>query len=340
MNFRIQFALYIAAAFAVAMALTLQRPPVVTSQTGYRGTGMDEIQSARAVAAQKASVQLPAVQDPAPKGGPLATTEYKNVQVLKDLTVDQFNRVMLSITEWVSPDQGCGYCHAEGEDLSSDKLFTKVVARRMLQMNRAINASWTNHVGTTGVTCFTCHRGQPIPANVWFADPGRAHAANAGNPSGQNEPAAAVGYTSLPLDPLSVFLTSTGSSRVVATSPYPGTDPANIKQTEVTYGLMMNFSSALGVNCTYCHNSRSFSAWDQSTPQRTIAYHGLQMVRDLNMHYLMPLQTTWPADRLGPMGDGPKVACATCHQGAFKPLLGANMLKDNPELAGPAPATR
>jgi photosynthetic reaction center cytochrome c subunit len=31
------------------------------------------------------------------------------------------------------------------------------------------------------------------------------------------------------------------------------------------------------------------------------------------------------------------VGCATCHQGVYKPLFGANMLKDYPELAG-APA--
>jgi photosynthetic reaction center cytochrome c subunit len=337
MNFRLQFALALAVVFAISMALTLQRPPPATEQTGYRGLGMDEIRTVRSVEMQKAGIVIPPAQDPAPPGGPLATTEYKNVQALKDLTVDQFNRVMLSITEWVAPQQGCAYCHAEGEDLSSDKLFTKIVARRMLQMTRDINASWKSHVAATGVTCFTCHRGEPIPpAGIWYVSD-RPHPAYAGNPMGQNEPVAAVGYTSLPTDPMMAYLTSLGSTRVVATSAFPGTDTIGIKQTEVTYGLMMNISTALGVNCTYCHNSRSFSAWDQSTPQRTTAYHGLQMVRDLNIHYLMPLQSQWPADRLGPMGDGPKLSCATCHQGAFKPLLGVNMLKSNPELAGPAP---
>lgn len=338
MNFRLQYVLALAIAFTVAMALTLQRPPVVTEQTGFRGTGMDEIRSPRAVEALKAVNVVPPPQDPAPAGGPLATTEYKNVRVLNNLTVDQFNRLMLSITEWVSPDQGCGYCHAEGEDLSSDKLYTKVVARRMLQMTREVNATWQSHVATTGVTCYTCHRGQPIPPQgVWFNSE-RPHAANAGNPVGQNDPVAAVGYTSLPVDPMLAYLTKLGSSRVVSTSPYPGTNPVGIQQTEITYGLMMNMSEGLGVNCTFCHSSRAFSAWDQSSPQRAVAYHGLQMVRNLNIHYMLPLQTTWPGARLGPAGDGPKLTCAVCHQGASKPLLGANMLKDYPELAGPAPA--
>ena len=34
-------------------------------------------------------------------------------------------------------------------------------------------------------------------------------------------------------------------------------------------GLVM--SQALGVNCVYCHNSRSFASWDTSTPQRGVA---------------------------------------------------------------------
>jgi photosynthetic reaction center cytochrome c subunit len=336
MNFRIGFALAIMAGLTVALALTFQHPPIVSSQNGYRGLGMDELDTARNARLLRASVEIPPAQDPAPPGGPLATTEYKNVQVLTDLSVDQFNRVMLSITEWVAPDQGCGYCHAEGEDLSSDKLYTKVVARRMLQMTRTINSAWKPHVADTGVTCFTCHRGQPIPAKVWTTDPGRPHAANAGNPAGQNQPTDSNGHTSLPIDPMTAYLTAPGSTRVVSASAYPGTNPHTIKQTEMTYALMVNMSEGLGVNCTYCHNTRSFTSWDQSPPQRAVAYHGIQMVRDINANFLMPLQSQWPADRLGPLGDGPKVSCVTCHQGLPKPLFGISMLKDNPELAGPA----
>ena len=95
---------------------------------------------------------------------------------------------------------------------------------------------------------------------------------------------------------------------------------------------MMHMSQGLGVNCTYCHNSRSFSAWDQSSPQRTTAWYGIRMVRDLNTAYLDPLLPTYPHNRLGPLGDAPKANCTTCHQGVSKPLLGVNMLKDYPEL--------
>ena len=45
-----------------------------------------------------------------------------------------------------------------------------------------------------------------------------------------------------------------------------------------------------------------------------------------------PLTSTFPPNRLGKAGDVAKVNCATCHQGANKPLYGAKMAKDYPEL--------
>ena len=62
---------------------------------------------------------------------------------------------------------------------------------------------------------------------------------------------------------------------------------------------MMNFSQALGVNCDYCHNTRSFADWPSSPPQRVTAWHGIRMVRDLNNDYLNPLKNVFPANRLG-----------------------------------------
>jgi photosynthetic reaction center cytochrome c subunit len=59
------------------------------------------------------------------------------------------------------------------------------------------------------------------------------------------------------------------------------------------------------------------------------------MVRDVNNNYLLPLKATFPAHRLGVLGDVAKVNCATCHQGVFKPLYGESMAKDYPELQGP-----
>jgi photosynthetic reaction center cytochrome c subunit len=98
---------------------------------------------------------------------------------------------------------------------------------------------------------------------------------------------------------------------------------------------MMHMSSSLSVNCTYCHNTRAVSNWSQSTPQRTLAWHAIRMVRDLNGNYIEPLTTTFPANRLGPTGDAPKLNCATCHNGQSKPLAGAHVIDSYPELARP-----
>ncbi len=52
---------------------------------------------------------------------------------------------------------------------------------------------------------------------------------------------------------------------------------------------MLYMSGSLGVNCTYCHNTRALARWDESTPQRVTAWHGIRMVRELNTDFLTPL---------------------------------------------------
>ncbi len=205
---------------------------------------------------------------------------------------------MSAITEWVSPEQGCAYCHAEGEELSSNSLYTKVVARRMLQMTKHINAEWQPHVGATGVTCFTCHRGKNVPAKIWFTNPGpEAARGMAGNRAGP-EPAAASGLRIAALRSVHPVPHARQPIRVVSTTALPRATRPRSRQTEWTYGPMMHMSEALGVNCTYCHNSRSFSAWDQSRPALP-AWYGIRMVRDLNTAYLDPLQSDLPPQPAG-----------------------------------------
>ena len=95
---------------------------------------------------------------------------------------------------------------------------------------------------------------------------------------------------------------------------------------------MMHLSTSLGVNCTYCHNTGSFQNWSTSNDFRVTAWHGIQMVRDLNPNYLISLQDVWPDNRLGPLGDSPKLYCSTCHQGVNKPLGGAPAVAEYPSL--------
>jgi photosynthetic reaction center cytochrome c subunit len=322
-----------------ALLAGCERPPVDTLQRGYRGTGMEQVYNPRTVAAQAAVNAMPADTPMVPPGGPAAGTVFKNVKVVGDLGVGEFTRLMVSITAWVSPDQGCGYCHKAGEDFSSDSLYTKVVARRMLQMTRHINSDWKAHVADTGVTCYTCHRGKNVPENTWSAAPvDRMAAGMLGDRAGQNAPAKSVALAALPNDPFASFLAGPGTAandiRVIGHTALPTGNRQSTKQTEFTYSLMMHMSQALGVNCTYCHNTRSFADWDASTPQRGTAWYGIRMAQDLNSQYIDSLAGTLPQNRLGPTGDVPKVNCTTCHQGAFKPMYGANMLNNHPALAG------
>jgi photosynthetic reaction center cytochrome c subunit len=310
------------------------KPPILATQTGFRGTAMNELVSAHQERVRQLANVLPDAIEAAPAGGERATKTYKNVKVLTDLSTEQFNRVMIAITQWVSPDQGCAYCH-NGENFADDGLYTKTVARRMLQMTRHLNKDWKAHVADTGVTCYTCHRGQPVPSNVWQTDPGKPHAGGfSATNDGFGHPSPSNGTTSLLYDPLTPYLLNTEQIRVSGKEALPKPEGASIQTTEKTFALMIHMSQSLGVNCVFCHNSRAFGDWSQSTPQRVTAWHGLEMLRDLNVGYLDPLKTSYPANRLGPLGDAPKANCATCHQGVSKPLLGASMAKDFPELGG------
>ena len=173
-GFRIFVALSIFA-FVALVVTRFERPPIDVEQRGYRGLGMVELYNPRMMPAIVQANQIPEALPPEDPAGQKASEVYTNVQVLKDLDANEFMRLMTAMTEWVSPEQGCTYCHAE-DDLAADTLYTKVVARRMLEMTQQINSSWKPHVAETGVTCFTCHRGKPVPANIWFQDPGPAHA--------------------------------------------------------------------------------------------------------------------------------------------------------------------
>jgi photosynthetic reaction center cytochrome c subunit len=204
----------------------------------------------------------------------------------------------------------------------------------MIQMTQHINSDYKAHVKETGVTCYTCHRGNNIPQNVWFKDvPQNISGPALGNRNGQNAPAESVGYASLPYEPFSKYLLASNPARIQGNNGLPNGNVHSLQETEGVYGLMMHFSKALGVNCTYCHNSRAFSNWSQSTPQRSQAWYGIQMVKDVNNTYMTPLTKTFPEHRLGGTGDVAKANCLTCHQGVNKPLYGKSMLGDFPYLA-------
>ena len=316
------------AAFFV-LFMTFGVPPVETKQTGLRGTGMEQIAYPAALARLRAANAVPEAQPATERSGEKASAVYENVKVLGDLDSNEFIRFMTAITEWVAPEAGCSYCHEDG-NLASDKPYQKIVARRMIQMTIDINTKWKAHVAETGVTCYTCHRGNPVPSYVWYKpEPDSRMATNAGGRAGgQNRANASVGLTSLPGDPFSSYLLGSTPIRVQPTAALPRGQGASIQATEATYGFMMHMSDALGVNCTNCHNTQALKDWQQAGTTRSVAWHGIRMAREINTTYIEPLTPQFPPERVGPTGDAAKVNCATCHQGANKPLLGQNMVRD------------
>jgi len=316
-----------------------ERPPMNSEQSGYRGTGMADIENPR-VDPPRLQAQLDQVPEASPlqqdTGGPRAGDVYQNVQVLGDLPVAQFNRLMQSMTDWVTPEKGCAGCH-ELDNLAADTVYRKNVSRRMLVMNQRINSDWSNHVQATGVTCHTCHRGQNVPEYAWFNSSPEAESGSgmAGWRAGQNRAAEQVGLSSLPEDPFSDLLEESGDIRIGGRTALPEDKAGtSIQDTERTYALMMHMSTALDVNCTYCHNSRDFGSWEQSNPVRVSAYHGIRMVQTLNVEHVSPVSSLLPPNRLGPTGEGQKVNCETCHQGVNKPLGGLQMAESFPSLYG------
>jgi photosynthetic reaction center cytochrome c subunit len=336
-NVRTRLVSLLAVGIAASLLAGCERPPIVTTQGGFRGTGMEQNINPRAEAVRVALNRAPPSAEPASPDGPKAADVYKNVQVLGHLSVAEFSRNMAAITAWVSPQEGCTYCH-NGENFADESKYTKVVARRMLQMTQTINSGWKPHVADTGVTCYTCHRGNPVPQQVWFQPGDRKYASNSlmGDLANQNIASPAVGLSSLPNDIFSPYLLEAKSIRVNGNEALRFTgaaqNMASTKQAEFTYGLMMHFSTGLGVNCTHCHNTQAFQSWEQAPPARATAWHGIRMVRAVNNDYIVPLTDQFPANRLGVKGDVAKVNCATCHQGVNKPLYGAAMAKDHPEL--------
>ena len=321
----------------VATALVVLGQPFGTEslQTGPRGTGMSVTKFER-----QAKLRDPTIStfvetnvDPVLPGAGAQTAGDARENVppgLEELTVENYDRLLTAMRAWTGiPDLF--------EDPES---YQTTVGYLMIGMTQNINENWDAHVNANkevGVTCFTCHRGQPVPSDVWFKVTPVTKATE-GWASVQNRVTPLSSYTSLPSDALEAYLLDTQTIAVhdlesrVAGIPgedgYPG-----IQQAERTFALMNYISNSLGVNCTFCHNTRAFYDGAQVTPQWGTEALGISMVQELNSVYLVGLDGILPPERLGPQGDAPKVACRTCHKGYQQPLQGTNVIGNWPELA-------
>ena len=96
----------------------------------------------------------------------MADEVFKNIQVLKGLTVDEFMGTMGFIAAALS--MNCIDCHATEASSDVTKYAvdtpTKQTARKMILMVKAINAA--NFGGKQTVTCYSCHRSMNAPKAI------------------------------------------------------------------------------------------------------------------------------------------------------------------------------
>lgn len=122
---------------------------------------------AQAPAAPAGRAQAPTARAAAAPRPGMSDAVFKNVQVLKNIPVDEFMGTMGVFTTSLS--LCCGNCHTGAgtsnpkweDDTGSPQTALKRTARRMVTMVQGINR--TNFGGRQVVTCWTCHRGQLAP---------------------------------------------------------------------------------------------------------------------------------------------------------------------------------
>lgn len=101
--------------------------------------------------------------------------KFKNLQVLpKNISNDSLDRIMDGFNEMLGVD--CNYCHFHDKKpdtliFHSDDKAEKEITRKMMRMTSDINKNYFQFNETVtaaeiqAVTCFTCHRGEPMPDN-------------------------------------------------------------------------------------------------------------------------------------------------------------------------------
>lgn len=327
-------------AFVLAVEVPDWHAPVAGTQTGPAGTSM--VQFAETSPWRVAAAPAEAEPDAA-TGGPAATDVYKDVQVLTDVSAAEFDRLQRAMTTWVSPKAGCGFCHA-GDDFAAEHPM-KTATREMIRMTRHINVAWRDHVGEAGATCFTCHRGEPVPPETWLPRPLKPVWKLVARSENWNEAADTV-RKFFPDAGWALYFLNDEPIRVESKTAMRGDTVAAQVDVKRIYEMMMQMSDGIGVNCGYCHNSRAFSDWSQSTPARWFSHDAFRMMRDLNGNYMFGAggvaQThelaqqnslSLPPENRGPT-PGPGLAnCATCHYGHLHVDAGAATIARFPALA-------
>ena len=143
-------------------------------ELGSRRTILGTVTLAAVCLVGAALAGIPAAQAQAPAArnidqiprDQMAEVAFKNVQVLRGISVDEFLGTMGFIA--ASTGLNCTHCHSGNdytvEAYALDTIELKQTARKMVIMMNTINQSF--FAGRQAVTCWTCHQGEQIPRNV------------------------------------------------------------------------------------------------------------------------------------------------------------------------------
>ena len=88
--------------------------------------------------------------------GAVAQSNFRNIQVLTDMTDRDIQLTMQSWTRQFGST--CFDCHVQG-DFASDAIERKQTARRMAEMVRALNDTTYFRESSRAADCFLCHQG-------------------------------------------------------------------------------------------------------------------------------------------------------------------------------------
>ncbi|NJN15703.1 MAG: photosynthetic reaction center cytochrome c subunit [Oscillochloris sp.] len=280
-----------------------------------------------------------------------------NVQVLVGMSSAQ---IWTYMQQYVSGGLGvgCQYCH-NVNNFASDEIPQKIAARNMLRLVNDVNAEFIvdlpNWRGNY-VQCATCHNNQPVnleafgeqfvksvPPIALQVNPLDENGAPILDPAQKPEEIRGL----VPLKEAIIYyiynyqvwlpydVADSESGRGSLALTYEG----GRSQEQVTINQnVMNYQSwSLGVGCTYCHNSRDFTAYELN-PASTIsnAFYGYNKLKAQQMLLLTTwLQDNWldygalPKDTIPSLIEGGATewsyqliegqyynlpACYTCHQ--------------------------
>lgn len=136
-------------------------PPAASSRTGVTPSPAAPARDASEAAAENREALERIQSFLAGKENQPAETVFKNIELLRGKPAGRLPGMMSALTGLLGVS--CSACHVPG-NFASDELAAKKTARRHFEMQGRMNRDFFE--GRNAITCFTCHRGNRIPASI------------------------------------------------------------------------------------------------------------------------------------------------------------------------------